>query len=41
MPLMEKAYELDPTNTDAREALRAIYYRLNMGTKLNALEKAN
>jgi tetratricopeptide (TPR) repeat protein len=38
LPYMEKAYQLDKENTDAKTALRGIYYALNMGDKLNALD---
>lgn len=38
MPYMEKVYSLDPTNQDARNALRTIYYRLREGKKLKQIE---
>ena len=38
LPYLEKAYELDKDNTDAKNALRAIYYQLGNEEKLNAIE---
>lgn len=39
MPYMEKVYKLSPTNEDAKNALRTIYYRLREGKKLQQIEK--
>ncbi|MEG2820787.1 MAG: tetratricopeptide repeat protein [Muribaculaceae bacterium] len=39
LPHLEKAYQLDPENKDAKNALKNIYYFLGDETKLNALEK--
>lgn len=39
LPYLEKAYELDPSNSDARNALRTIYYKLGDGKRLDALER--
>lgn len=39
LPYLEKAFELDDTNTSARSLLRNIYYQLGDETKLNALEQ--
>ena len=38
LPYLEKAYELDPSNTDTLNALRNIYYKLGDGKRLEALE---
>ena len=38
LPYLEKAFELDNTNYDAKNALRAIYYQLGDEAKLNAIE---
>lgn len=38
LPYLEKAYELDKENTDAKNALRNIYYQLGNEEKLNAIE---
>ena len=35
---LEKAYELDNTNQDVKNALRNIYYMLGNEYKLNAIE---
>lgn len=40
LPYMEKAYQLDSTNSDVKHALRNIYYLLGMEAELNALEQA-
>lgn len=37
-PYFEKAYQLDPDNEDARNALRTIYYKLGDAKRLDALE---
>lgn len=37
LPLMEKAYELDPENYDYKRSLRSLYYRLGMDDKYQAL----
>lgn len=39
LPYLEKAYELDKGNIDAKNALRSIYYQLNDEEKLNAIEQ--
>lgn len=39
MPYLEKAYRLDPSNDDAKNALRNIYYKLGEATKLQQIEK--
>lgn len=39
LPYLEKAFNLDKTNTDAKNALRSIYYKLGNEAKLNAIEK--
>lgn len=39
LPYLEKAFQLDPSNGDARNALRNIYYKLGDAKKLDALEK--
>ena len=39
LPYLEKAYELDKDNFDAKNALRAIYYQLGNEEKLNAIEQ--
>lgn len=39
LPFLEKAYQLDPENKDAKNALKNIYYFLGDETKLNQLEK--
>lgn len=39
LPYLEKAYELDKDNIDAKNALRAIYYQLGNEEKLNAIEQ--
>lgn len=39
LPYLEKAYELDPGNDDARNALRNIYYKLGDAKKLDALDR--
>lgn len=39
LPYMEKAWELDSTNSNARNLLRNIYYQLGDEDKLNALEQ--
>ena len=38
LPYLEKAYELDKENLDAKNALRSIYYQLGNEEKLNAIE---
>ena len=38
-PYLEKAYALDPSNTDAKNALRNIYYKLGEDKKLQQIEK--
>lgn len=38
LPYLEKAYQLDDGNLDARNALRSIYYQLGDEAKLNAIE---
>ncbi len=38
LPYMEKAYELDSTNSNAKNILRNLYYQLGDEAKLNALE---
>lgn len=38
LPYLEKAYELDNTNQDVKNALRNIYYMLGNEDKLNAIE---
>ena len=38
LPYLEKSYKLDPSNDDARNALRTIYYKLGDAKKLDALE---
>ena len=37
LPLLEKAYELDPDNGDYKRSLRSLYYRLGMNDKYEAL----
>ena len=37
LPLLEKAYELDPDNYDYKRSLRSLYYRLGMDDKYQAL----
>ena len=37
LPLLEKAYELDPENYDYKRSLRSLYYRLGMDDKYQAL----
>lgn len=39
LPYLEKAYQLDPENNDAKNALRNIYYFLGDEAKLNELER--
>ena len=39
LPYLEKAYELDKDNLDAKNALRNIYYQLGNEEKLNAIEQ--
>ena len=39
LPYLEKAYEIDPENEDARNALRNIYYKLGDARKLDALDR--
>lgn len=39
LPYLEKAYNLDKENLDAKNALRTIYYKLGNEAKLNAIEK--
>lgn len=39
LPEMEKAYELDPANTAAKQVLISIYTNLGMSAKANALKK--
>ncbi len=39
MPYLEKAYALDPTNCEAKNALRNIYYKLGEAKKLQQIEK--
>ncbi|MDD2961802.1 MAG: tetratricopeptide repeat protein [Muribaculaceae bacterium] len=39
LPYLEKAYQLDPENSDVKHALKNIYYFLGNEAKLNALEK--
>lgn len=39
LPYLEKAYEIDPENEDARNALRTIYYKLGDARKLDALDR--
>lgn len=41
LPYLEKAYKLDPSNDDARNALRTIYYKLGDAKSLDALERSN
>ncbi len=41
LPYLEKAYQLDPSNVDAKNALKNIYYFLGDADKLNAIESAN
>ncbi len=41
LPYLEKAYELDKDNYDAKNALRSIYYQLGNEDKLNAIESQN
>ncbi len=41
LPYLEKAYELDKDNFDAKNALRSIYYQLGNEAKLNAIESQN
>ncbi len=38
LPYLEKAYEIDRDNRDAKMALRSIYYQLGDEAKLNAIE---
>lgn len=38
LPYLEKAYELDKENFEAKNALRSIYYQLDDEAKLNAIE---
>ena len=38
LPHLEKAYQLDPDNEDAKNALRTIYYKLGDGKKLDNLD---
>jgi tetratricopeptide (TPR) repeat protein len=38
LPFLEKAFELDKDNLDAKNALRSIYYQLGDEAKLNAIE---
>ena len=38
LPYLEKALQLDPDNTDCKNALKRIYYQLGDDQKLNALE---
>ena len=38
LPYLEKAYELDKDNFEAKNALRSIYYQLGDEAKLNAIE---
>jgi tetratricopeptide (TPR) repeat protein len=40
LPYFEKAYQLDPEAATNKMVLRSIYYNLDMGEKLEALEKA-
>ena len=40
LPYLEKAYKVDPQNTDAKVALRNIYYQLGDEAKLNEIENA-
>jgi hypothetical protein len=37
LPLLEKAYELDPENGEYKRSLRSLYYRLGMNDKYEAL----
>ena len=37
LPYFEKAYELEPDNTDFKQSLRKLYYRLGMNDKYEAL----
>lgn len=39
LPYLEKAYKLDPTNEEAKNALRNIYYKLGKAKKLQQIEK--
>ena len=39
LPYMEKAYQIDNTNSDVKYALRNLYYQLGDEEKLNALEQ--
>lgn len=39
MPYLEKAYKLDPSNEEAKNALRNIYYKLGEAKKLQQIEK--
>ena len=39
LPYLERAYELDPDNDDARNALRNIYYKLGDAKKLDAIDR--
>lgn len=41
LPYLEKAYELDKNNIDAKNALRSIYYQLGNEAKLSAIESQN
>lgn len=40
LPYLEKSYELNPRNTDVRNALRDIYYKLGEADKLQAIESS-
>lgn len=40
LPHLEKSFQLNPDNSDVKNALRNIYYRLGDETKLNEIEKA-
>lgn len=39
LPYLEKAYQLDETNSDYKQLLRRLYYDLNMGAELEKLER--
>ena len=39
LPHLERAYQLDPTNDDVRNALRTIYYKQGNANRLNELER--
>ncbi len=39
LPYLEKAYQLDPSNEEVKNALRNIYYKLGEGQKLQQIEQ--